>query len=565
MPRRTASKPPAHITDPRAELRVLHTIGAALGSAWNLDAALQEISQATAEGMQMDSCSIYLWDKKQNALVLKASTGLARAAFNVGKLQIGEGITGTAAETGKPIAVRDAANDPRFKYIPGTDEQKFKSLAAVPLISRGNIIGAMNVQTTTFHHWTTPEIDLLSLIGELAASALERAELLDSLQRQVNELSTLAQVSKTITEPLYLDEMLAVICEMAAQIMGARGTALLLFDEENDELTLRATYGLQREHAAISPIDVDTSLTGRAITRAEPVMVYDLQNEPSYKNRALARRENLYSFLSVPVSVRGKVIGAFNCYMGTVHRFTPPEIELFSTLANQTAVALDNANLAMSAMVVREMHHRIKNNLQMIAMLLRLQLREADKVSAREVLHQTINRILSIAAVHEQLSQEGFRLIGVRALIQQAAHVARQNMLHPDQEIQVQIQGVDIRLPSQPATTLALAVNELIQNALEHGFEGMARGMVRVTLGEEDAHYQIRVEDDGAGLPPKFKISDSLGLQIVENMVVQDLRGEFKIARRRGKRGTIATVRIPKMRLMDGDAESLAGRRGASA
>jgi two-component system, sensor histidine kinase PdtaS len=548
---RSINKRAPHISDPGAELAALHNIGAALSAAWDLDTTLHKIIETTADVMRMDSCSIYLSDKKQNALILKASTGLSPKAFNVGKLQVGEGITGYAAEQGVPVAVRDAPNDPRFKYVPGTEEQKFKSLAAVPLISQGNIIGAMNVQTTTFHHWTRPEIDLLSLIGELAAGALERAELLDGLQRQVKELSTLAQVSKTITEPIYLDEMLAVICEMAAQIMGAKGTALLLFDEEQDELTLRATHGLQREHAAISPIDVETSLTGRAIMRGEPVVVRDLQHEPAYKNRELARREGLYSFLSVPVSVRGKTIGAFNCYMGSVHLFTPNEIELFSTLANQTALALENANLAMSSMLVREMHHRVKNNLQTVAMLLRLQLREADAVSARGILHQTISRILSIAAVHEQLSQEGFRLIGVRGLIQQAAHIARQNMVHPDKQIEVEIEGIDLRMPSQPATTLAIAINELIQNALEHGFDSKTRGTVKVVLNQERSCYEIRVEDDGAGLPRRFKKSESLGLQIVESMIVEDLRGEFKIGNRRGKRGTVARLRIPRSNTID--------------
>jgi two-component sensor histidine kinase len=374
--------------------------------------------------------------------------------------------------------------------------------------------------------------------------------LTDSLQRQVNELSTLAQVSKTINAPMYLDEMLAVVCEMAAQIMGAKGTALLLFDEEQDELALRATYGLQREHAEISPIDVETSLTGRAIMRNEPVTVHDLQNEPSYKNKALAQREGLYSFLSVPVTVRGKTIGAFNCYMNQVHEFSAQEVELFSTLANQTALALENANLAMSSMVVREMHHRIKNNLQTVAMLLRLQMREADTGNARAVLQQTYNRIMSIAAVHEQLSHEGFRLIGVRGLIQQAAYVAKQNMVQPDKEIQVNIEGIDMRLPSQPATTVALAVNELLQNALEHGFEGKTSGCVDILLSEDAEVLEIRVQDDGAGLPKHFKRSDSLGLQIVHNMIVEDLRGEFQIANRRGKRGTVATLRIPKMKVM---------------
>lgn len=552
MPRQRKAESPRRISDPRAELKALHNIGEALSAAFDLQTTLQKITETTAQVMELDSCSIYLWDKKRNLLVLKASTGLSPAALNVGTLEMGEGITGKALEKGRHIAVRDAANDPRFKYIPGTHEEIYKSLAAAPLISQGNRIGAMNVQTRRYHNWTAPEMDLLELIGELAAGALERAELLDGLSQQVNELKTLARVSKTITEPIFLDDMLAVICEMAAQIMGAKGTALLLFDEENDELALRATYGLEREHAAISPIDVATSLTGRAIQNGEPVIVPDLQGEPSYKNRELAKREKLHSFLSVPVSVRGKVIGAFNCYMSEVRDFTPKEIELFSTLANQTAVALENANLVMNSMLVREMHHRIKNNLQTVAMLLRMQLRDANRLNAGELLTQTINRILSIAAVHEALSHDGFRVIGVRELIQQAAFMAHQTMVHPGKEIAIQVEGADIRLPSQPATTITIAVNELILNALEHGYDNMDRGVVQVVLSETKANYKILVRDDGAGLAKNFNKSDSLGLRIVESMIAEDLRGEFTITNRRASHGTVATLKIPKMKVSGG-------------
>ena len=135
-------------------MQALHNIGEALSAAFDLNTTLHKITETTTEVMQLDSCSIYLWDKKQNALVLKASTGLSPKAFNVGKLALGEGITGAALESGKSVAVRDAVNDPRFKYVPGTEEEIYKSLAAVPLISQGNKIGAMNVQTKRFHHWT---------------------------------------------------------------------------------------------------------------------------------------------------------------------------------------------------------------------------------------------------------------------------------------------------------------------------------------------------------------------------------------------------------------------------
>lgn len=502
--------------------------------------------------MSVDCCSIYLLDEAKQSLILKASTGLSATAVNQARLQLGEGINGYAAQSGKPIALRDAAKDARFKFLPETGEQNFKSMLAVPLISHGQVIGTINVRNTTYHHWTKPEIELLSLIGDLAAGALERAGLNDNLQRQIQELSALAQVSQTITSPIYLDEMLRVVVEMAAQIMRARATALLLFDEERGELVLRASHGLSLGHAASSPIQVQNSLTGQAIMRGEPIVVRNLANDPLYRNRELANEEGLLSFLAVPLRVRDKIIGAFNCYMGAVHDFDKKEIELFTTLANQTALALENSNLAMNSILVREMHHRVKNNLQMVAMLLRLQLREGSETTPREVLRQTINRILSIAAVHESLSQEGFRLIGVKGLIQQTALVATQNMLRSGQDLRVLIEGAEIRLPSQPATTLAIAANELIQNALEHGFGDRASGTVLVKLGNDEDQLWLDVSDDGIGLPEGFDKKDSLGLQIVETLATEDLHGDFFLGPNRDGAGTRATLRIPKPALVEG-------------
>ena len=202
----------------------------------------------------------------------------------------------------------------------------------------------------------------------------------------------------------------------------------------------------------------------------------------------------------------------------------------------------------MSSMMVREMHHRIKNNLQMIAMLLRMEMSDPKNAAASGVLHQMVNRISNIAAVHEALSQDGFRVIGVHDLIQKAAHLARSTMVPPGKEIEIHVEGAPMRMPSQPATTIALAVNELIQNALEHGFEDSTGGTVHVILTERGKWNEIRVEDDGSGLPSGFDKEQSLGLRIVQGMIVEDLRGEFKIANRRGKHGTVATLRIPQMK-----------------
>src|SRR5436190_14324531 len=101
MPHLRQPRTPRRISDPRAELQALHNIGAALSAAFDLETTLHKITETTTQVMQLDSCSIYLWDKKHNVLVLKASTGLAPASFDVSKLELGEGITGNALLTGK--------------------------------------------------------------------------------------------------------------------------------------------------------------------------------------------------------------------------------------------------------------------------------------------------------------------------------------------------------------------------------------------------------------------------------------------------------------------------------
>jgi two-component sensor histidine kinase len=244
--------------------------------------------------------------------------------------------------------------------------------------------------------------------------------------------------------------------------------------------------------------------------------------------------------LCVPLSVRDRVIGVLNCYTAEIHRFSQEEIALFSTLANQTALAIENSRLVTNAAVVREMHHRIKNNLQNVAMLLRLQMGSDREISAREVLHESVNRILSIAAVHEVLSQRGFRLVDVRDVLTRVGRAVAHNMQRPDLAVEVTIEGDEAALPSQAATSLALAVNELIQNALEHAFVGRERGRVAVSLRRGSGQLTVEVRDDGIGLadgPP-----GSLGLEIVETLVVEDLHGAWSLA---GNDGTVARISIP--------------------
>jgi two-component sensor histidine kinase len=219
----------------------------------------------------------------------------------------------------------------------------------------------------------------------------------------------------------------------------------------------------------------------------------------------------------------------------------------FSTLANQTALALENSRLATNAAVVREMHHRIKNNLQTVAMLLRMQAADGRGLSPRDALTESVNRILSIAAVHEALSERGFRLVEVKEVVERIARSVAQSMARPDLALTLSVEGEAITLPSRAATLLALAVNELLQNALEHAFVGRARGTIHVTLTHTAQHIEIEVADDGigdAGRGIQALPGQTLGLELVQTLVRDDLKGALQL--RSGTEGMRAIVRLPR-------------------
>ncbi|MBM3129739.1 MAG: ANTAR domain-containing protein [Chloroflexi bacterium] len=164
----------------QSQLAALREITRAISAAWSLDQILALITRKTARVMDVDSCSIYLLDDQQY-LVLQATTGLDADAIGHARLKLGEGLTGHAAKTGKPVAASNAARDPRFKYLPETKETIFQSLLAAPLIARNKVIGAINVQTRANREYAPDEIELLSVIADIAASELDKALLYDEI------------------------------------------------------------------------------------------------------------------------------------------------------------------------------------------------------------------------------------------------------------------------------------------------------------------------------------------------------------------------------------------------
>ena len=184
---------------------------------------------------------------------------------------------------------------------------------------------------------------------------------------------------------------------------------------------------------------------------------------------------------------------------------------------------------------IREIHHRVKNNLQTIASLLRIQARRIDDPQARAALAESETRVRAIAVVHESLSTGFVEDVPFRDIVRPLIRIAEDTMNARGWQAHITVQGDAGVLPSDIATTLAMVVNELMQNALDHAFEQRAdnpRGQanIAVTLSREPDHVRVSVSDNGVGLPADFDPSASggLGMSIVNSLVSAELGGSLR-------------------------------------
>jgi len=453
----------ARFANPRS-FAALREIARSLSSAWDLDTTLDLIARKTTEMMAVDSCAIYMLDTDDVTLRLRASTGLAREALGLATLQVGEGMTGHAVKENRPVYAADAQHDPHFKWLAGTEEWRFHSLLAVPLALDGRPIGALNVQTAAPRDYTAAEIDMLALLGDLAAGALVKARLYDRQRRQLDELRALAAVSEAVTSPQYLDEILDVVTQLAAQMAGATACTIYLLEPPDGD--------------AAAPVFANPG--GAPLPDEAALATVVATGRPFIAPRLSAAGDA--ALLAIPLAVQERVIGVLACLAPPDHAFSESQRTLLTTLANQTALAIENARLVTSAAVVREMHHRIKNNLQTVAALLRLQMNAANSAAARPALQESINRVMSIATVHEVLAGASIGRVDARDLAERVTLQERLDQLQALSESEPEMR-------SELARALAIAPRVLV---CDEPFAGVdprgaeALGALLASLARED-------------------------------------------------------------------------------
>lgn len=244
------------------------------------------------------------------------------------------------------------------------------------------------------------------------------------------------------------------------------------------------------------------------------------------------------SAMLLPLVARGKAIGAI--YMENdlnKEAFSPVRTSMLKLIAAQAAISLENASLDEKESLLKEVHHRVKNNLQLISSLLNLQASKIDDPRTAELFAESRNRVRSMALVHENLYRAGnFSSVPMATHIKNLSTQLARAYGAAERRISLSVDAAQVDLDLDQAISCGLILNELVSNALKHAFpdEPTTDGQVRISfLRTEGSRVVLRVHDNGRGLPPKSERVDSLGMQLVADLSDQ-LNGNLEIATENG-------------------------------
>jgi len=455
----------------------------AVNSTLDLQEVLSQVATNVAAALEADACFVYLYDEHADELVLRATHGsLIDELTRRPRMRPGEGITGSAAAARAPVMIESQAHlDPRFKHFPNLAEDEYESILAVPILTRdGTLEGALNVRTRETRAFVDDEVELLLAIAAQVAQSIEHAKLYAEAQRRVHELEALARISEAVSNSLYLEESLEAIVKTTMDALHATGAALVL-----DDGRIAWPEGVASTHAIRQPLRWRSRQIGELVADRETP-------------------------------------------------FSAADRELLASIATHAAVALEHGRAVLRGVLAQEIHHRVKNNLQTVASLLRLQARAAETTDPREALEHSVNRILAIAAVHELLTERRDEEVDLADLIGRLRAMLVQGV-GGGKEVTAELEPVE--LPGARATALALVFAELLQNALEHG-----GSRIRVELHRRGRDVELAIDDDGTGGVEDGRAGT--GLSIVSALVRDELRGTLDL--RSNGDGTRAAVVFPE-------------------
>jgi K+-sensing histidine kinase KdpD len=482
--------PPTETERKLRELSFLHEVTQLASSARDWDEMLRIVIDRTTSAMGVEVSSLYLLERRDAVLRLVATNGLNRKYIGKATLRVGEGITGWVANARVPLGVRDVRSDPRFKWIPGVDEDRFTSMLSVPLLIHDEIVGVMNVQSVASRAFDKEQIEFLQTIANQLAGIIEKGRLQREAERKLREMSALFEVSNVLTSTLELNEVLSLIVDRLVRVYP--GSAGIIVLREGDELRERARSGDAGKNT--------TQAAAQAVVEARPIV------SPHH--------------IAVPLLAGERLLGAVALRVPEGAAMEDEEVAFVGALANQAALAIDKASLYKvereTTASLRELErarsefvavvtHDLRTPLSVIRGYLDLLAEKngKSKIPIDEAVAQVgklddlVDRILTGVRVAEpdltlRRTRFDLRVVIANALAELAPLARRHRLIAPRTGAPIWVRGDRRRV--------AEVTSGLVHNATKYAPEGTR---IAVRLETKTGRAIVRVSDEGPGVPPE--------------------------------------------------------------
>lgn len=570
-------------------IETLYAIDRVVSQTLDLEIILRSALTKSMEVMETDSGGIYLLEEDGETLSLKACRGISEEHARAGsKIKVGQGVTGLAAKSGKPVAL-DITQYPSPELLPLATKERQVSIVGVPLIAKGKVVGAMGLAYKMPRSFSQNYLDLLASIGSQIGVSIQNATLFSELEKHHRMLETLYTIESVVSRSLNLEEIFNVALSKVLEVTDTETGTLYSFDGE--VLRLEAFKGLSPEFIERAIIrKMGEGIPGIA-AQLKKAITMDISQFPSSNLLSYVKKEGLVSFIGTPLLSKGKVVGALALGRKKKLAFTQDDLDLLFSIGNAIGIAAENARL----------YRESKENLQKLQSAYE-ELQILDKMKDEfisNVSHELKTPLISIKGYGELLYDE--KLDGLsdsqkkslEAIIRNADRLTRLidsilfisklhagkiefhfESLNLDEIVQVSIGDFkrmmdkkqiifekdipEISRVKGDKDRFIEVITNLLDNAVKFTTEG---GKISIKAWDEAENVHFTVSDSGIGIPadiiPKlftrfYQVDAStarkyggtgLGLYITKN-IIDAFNGKIWIDSEIGK-GTTVHVLLP--------------------
>jgi signal transduction histidine kinase len=473
-----------------------------------LDELLAALLERTREILEVDTCAILLLDEETNELVARAALGIEEEVEQGVRIPVGGGFAGRIAAEKRPVTLDDV--DHAHVLNPILREKGIKSMLGVPLVVEGEVRGVFHVGSLVPRAFSEDEVELLQLVADRAALAIEHARLFEAERAARERIEHVQAVTDAALAHLEVNELLRVLLPRIRDILRTDTCAVLLLDVETNELVARAALGIEEEVGVRIPLGA--GFAGRVALEARPLVI-DVDEYPVFN--PILRQKHIRSMVGLPLLVRGVSLGVLHVGTLTPRQFTRDEVELLQLVAERVAIAIERAQLHEELIQLDQLKlnfvaiasHELRTPATSVYGVLKTLADrgpDLDEDLREELLRVGVEQGERLRRLLEELldlSRLDARAIAVepRPVVLKAALAdVVQGALSASHAVELDIPD-DLAAVVDPLV-LERVISNLVANAVRYGAPP-----IRIVARQRDRHLRVAVEDAGPGVPEELE------------------------------------------------------------